>query len=89
MYDEALGFYTEYFALYLHTCRCMWDTNKHEADIDEVLERHAQFKRLNVMELESIHEHAITNYVATNALYMYTFQLATCWWICGGFNMQL
>ncbi len=40
IYDEALGFYTKYFALYLHTCCCMWDINEEEVDIDEVLEGH-------------------------------------------------
>jgi hypothetical protein len=73
MYDEALGFCTKYFALYPHTHRRMWDVNEKEADIGEVLEGHVQFKRLNAMELEAIHEHVITNFVVTNALYMYTF----------------
>jgi len=58
--------------------------NEKEVDIGEVLEGHAQFKRLNAMELETMHEHVITNFMATNALYTYTFQ-TTCWWICGGF----
>jgi hypothetical protein len=57
----------------------MWDINEEQVHIDEVLERHVQFKALNIMELESIHEHAIMNYVATNALYMYPFQSTTCW----------
>jgi hypothetical protein len=61
----------------------MWDANEKEADINEVLKMHAQFKRLSAMELKIIHEHVITNYVATNVLYKYTFQI-TCWWICGG-----
>jgi hypothetical protein len=52
-----------------------------------VLEGHAQFKRLNAMELEAIHEHVIMNFVATNALYKYMFQI-TCWWICGGFYIH-
>jgi hypothetical protein len=59
----------------------MWDINEEEADIGEVLEGHAQFKRLNAMEPEAIHEHVITNFVATYALYKYTFQTITCWWI--------
>jgi hypothetical protein len=84
MYDKALGFCTEYFALYLHTRDHMWDLNEEEVDIGEVLEGHAQFKKLNAMELEAIHEHVIMNFVATNALYMYTFQIATCWWVCNG-----
>jgi hypothetical protein len=40
MYDETLGFYTKYFALYLHMCYRMWDTNEKEANIGEVLEMH-------------------------------------------------
>jgi hypothetical protein len=40
MYDETLGFYTKYFALYLHMCCRMWDTNEKEANIGEVLEMH-------------------------------------------------
>jgi hypothetical protein len=85
MYDKALGCYIEYFALYPHMRCHMWDVNEKEVDIGEVLEGHVQFKRLNAMELETIHEHVITNYVATYALCKYTFQTTTCWWICGGF----
>jgi len=85
MYDKALGFYTKYFALYSHTCHHMWDANEEETNISEVLEGHAWFKKLNAMELEAIHKHVIMNYVATYALYMYTFQTLACWWICGGF----
>ncbi len=47
--------------------------------------KHVQFKRLNAMELEVIHEDVITNSMATNALYMYTFQFVAYWWIYGGF----
>jgi len=66
----------------------MWDVNEKEANIGEVLEGHVQFKRLNAMELEAIPEHVITNFVVTNALYMYTFQSTACWWICGGFSVH-
>jgi hypothetical protein len=34
----------------------MWDINEKEANIGEVLEGHGQFKRLNVMELKTIHD---------------------------------
>jgi hypothetical protein len=78
MYDEVLRFYIECFALYPHTRCRMWDVNEEEANISEVLERHAQFKRLNAMELEAIHEHVITNSMATYALYVYTFQSTAC-----------
>jgi hypothetical protein len=63
----------------------MWDANEEETNIGEVLERHVQFKILNAMELKAIREHVITNFMPTYALYKYTFQTATCWWICGGF----
>jgi hypothetical protein len=62
-----------------------WDVNEEEADIGEMLEGHAQFKKLNAMEQETIHEHVITNFIAINALCRYTFQTTTCWWVCGGF----
>jgi hypothetical protein len=68
-------------------CRYTWDVNEEEAYIVEVLERHVQFKRLNAMELEVIHEHVITNSMAIYALYRYTFQIVACWWICGGFSI--
>ncbi len=70
-------------------CHRMWDVNEEEACIGEMLERHVQFKRLNAMELEVIHEHVITNFVAIHALYRYTFQSATCWWICGGIFVHI
>jgi hypothetical protein len=88
IYDEALGFCIKYFALYLHAHHHMWDVNEEEVDIGEVLERHAQFKKLDAMELEAIHEHVIANFVATNSLYRYTLQTSTCWWICGGFSIH-
>jgi hypothetical protein len=62
MYDEVLGFCMEYFALYPHTQRQMWDPNEEKKDNNEVLEGRAQFKRLNMVELRGIHEHVITNY---------------------------
>jgi hypothetical protein len=63
----------------------MWDVNEKKVDISEVLEGHVQFNKLNAMELQTIHEHVITNFVAIDALYRYTFQTTTYWWICGGF----
>ncbi len=37
MYDEALRFCTQYFALYPHTERCIWDLNEEECDATKVL----------------------------------------------------
>jgi hypothetical protein len=39
MYDEALWFCMEYFALYSHTQCQMWDPDEEEKDNNEVLER--------------------------------------------------
>jgi hypothetical protein len=33
MYDEALGFTTEYLALYLHSTHHIWDANEEEVDV--------------------------------------------------------
>ncbi len=41
MYDEALGFFMEYFALYPHTQCRMWDPNEDAKDNSEVLKRRA------------------------------------------------
>jgi hypothetical protein len=35
----------------------MWDPNEEEKDKSEVIEGLAQFKRLNMVELQGIHEH--------------------------------
>jgi len=51
----------------------MWDANEKEVNIGEVSKGYASLKKLNAIELEAIHEHVITNFVATYALYMYTF----------------
>jgi hypothetical protein len=51
----------------------MWDANEKEVNIGEVSEGYVLLKKLNAIELETIHEHVITNFVATDALYMYTF----------------
>jgi hypothetical protein len=51
MYEEALGFCTNNFALYPHTQHRMWDPNEEEKDNNEVLEGWAQFKSLSMVEL--------------------------------------
>ena len=37
MIEESLGFGTEYFALYLHARRCMWDSEEEMRDAGELL----------------------------------------------------
>jgi hypothetical protein len=71
MYDEALGFCMEYFSLYPYTRCCTWDVNEEEANVGEVLVGNEKLKRLSMIEMECIHEHVITNYMATKTPYKY------------------
>jgi hypothetical protein len=65
MYDEALGFCTEYFAWYPHTRRWMWEAKEEEVDIGEVLVGKGKHKKLIIEELKAIHEYIITNSTTT------------------------
>jgi hypothetical protein len=71
MYDEALGFTTKYLALYPHTRRWIWDANKEEVDVGEVLSGNGALKMLSSMKMGTIHEHVITNFVAIKSLCKY------------------
>jgi hypothetical protein len=75
MYDDALRFCIEYFALYPHTQHHMWDPNEEERDVREVFHGVGKLKRLYAQEMEVIHEHVITNSTPTKALYRYFFLL--------------
>jgi len=70
MYDKALGFTTEYLALYPHTRNQIWDVDK-EVDVGEVLSGNGVVKMLFSLEMETIHEYVISNYVPTKAFYKY------------------
>jgi hypothetical protein len=48
----------------------MWDPNEEEMNNNEVLERWAWFKKLIMVELQGIHEHDMTNYVATKEIHV-------------------
>ncbi len=65
MYDEALGFCMEYFALYPHIRHHIWDANEKETNVGEVLVGSGKFKRLSNIEMDCIHEYVITNSMAT------------------------
>ncbi len=64
MYDEALGFITKYLALYPHTRRRIWDANKEEANANEMLNGNGALKMFSIVEMDIIHEHVITKFVA-------------------------
>jgi len=71
MYNKALGFTIEYLALYPHTMDQIWDVNKEEVDVGEVLSGNGVVKMLSSLEMETIHEYVISNYVPTEAFYKY------------------
>ncbi len=60
-----LGFTIEYLALYPHTRCQIWDANEEESDVGEVLSGNGAWKMFSSMEMEMIHEHIITNFLAT------------------------
>ncbi len=68
MYDEALGFCTEYFLLFKHTQRKMWDPKEELANVCEVLQSMARTKTLTNQKLHLIHEYVLMNLVAIQAL---------------------
>ncbi len=57
MYDEVLGFRTEYFAWYPHIRRQMWDAKEEEIDAGEILIGKEKRKKLTIEELKAIHEY--------------------------------
>ena len=66
--DEALGFCTEYFSLYQHTKRRVWDAEEEMRDSGELLIGKGRFKRLTQEEKEHIHSYVLRNSVYTEAL---------------------
>ncbi len=50
MYDEALGFTTKYFTLYLHTTCHIWGMNQEEVDVGQCLVGSGKLKSLSHME---------------------------------------
>ena len=66
--DEALGFCTEYFSLYQHTKRRVWDPEEEMRDSGELLLGTGKFKRLSQDEKEQIREYVVRNSVYTEDL---------------------
>ena len=65
MYDEALGFCTEYLKLYPHTRRRIWDDDEELGDCGELLEGKAVHRELTSDERRGIHSWIIRNSEAT------------------------
>lgn len=66
MYEEALGFCTEYFKLYKHTKRRVWDDDEEPGDCSEVVMGRAEEKVLTPEERRAIHSWIIRNSEATS-----------------------
>lgn len=67
--DESLGFVTEYFALFPHTRRRVWDWEEEQRNEGEVLLGKASIQRLEDWEIEQIHDYVITHSVQTQELH--------------------
>ena len=65
MYDEALGFCTEYLKLYPHTRRRIWDDEEELSVCGELLEGKASPRELTSEERRGIHSWIIRNLEAT------------------------
>ena len=68
MVEESLGFCTEYFALYPHTRRRVWDPEEEMRDAGEVLLGRGLPKRLTHQALLNVHEYVITHSIHTQEL---------------------
>jgi hypothetical protein len=68
VYDEALGFCTEYFLLFKHTQRMMWDPKEELENVREFLQSRARTKTLTNQKLHLIHEYVLMNLMAIQAL---------------------
>ena len=69
--DEALGFCTEYFSLFQHTRRRIWDPEEEIRDSGELLVGKGKFRRLSPFERDLMHDYVVTNSVYTVDLVRY------------------
>ena len=61
--DEALGFCTEYFQLYSHTSRQIWDPDEELRESGEVLIGRVTNYSLSELEIEQIHDYVLRHSV--------------------------
>lgn len=71
MIEESLGFCTEYFSLYPHTRRRIWDPEEEMRDAGEVLLGRSTPKRLSYQALVHAHDYVIKHSVHTSELLRY------------------
>ena len=67
--DEALGFCTEYFSLYAHTRRRIWDPEQELRESGEVLMGRGTQYSLSDLEISQIHEYVLRHSVHSAKLY--------------------
>jgi hypothetical protein len=67
--DEALGFCTEYFDMYPHTTRRVWDFEEELCDSGEVLLGAPRRVTLSPKEIEDIHEYVLSHSLLTTELF--------------------
>ncbi|KAG0596866.1 hypothetical protein M758_UG290600 [Ceratodon purpureus] len=72
MVYESLGFCTEYFSLFKHTRRRVWDPEEELRDAGDLLLGAPRQRRLTNQELEQVHDYVICHS-------MYTAELMSVW----------
>ena len=75
MVDESLGFLTEYFSLYKHTKRRIWDPNQEIRNTSEQLLGKPVRKVLTGLQMSQIHEYVTCHSVHTAELLRYSESL--------------
>jgi hypothetical protein len=73
MVDESLGFCTEYFSLYTHTIRRIWDPDQELRDTSEVLQGKPKRFKLSQSQMAHIHEYVLSYSVHTAELLRYAY----------------
>ena len=71
MVDESLGFVTEYFSLYKHTRRRVWDPEEEARDAGELLLGKPRQRRLTTSDLDKVHDYVLRHSVYTTELLRY------------------
>jgi hypothetical protein len=69
MIDESLGFCTEYFSLYKHTKRRIWDPDQELKDTSEVVQGKPKREVLSAHQRNQIHEYVLSHSVHTAKLF--------------------
>ena len=82
MFDEALGFCTEYLKLYPHTRRRIWDEEEELGDCGELLEGKASNRELTSEERRAIHSWIIRNSEATRQPWRYALGIRLLLMMC-------